>query len=160
MKGKGNGGLGDVPERDEWRTDQELWDELDKQYGFGFDCCATSDNSKTEKYSNDFEKLVSVGGVAWMNPPFSKARRMFEHFFKVVRRGVAIYRCDNMETKLWQEVILENADWVFIPKGRVSYTPFETGNMRGGKGTRFPSALIGVGVDKVKDIEGKTLEVE
>jgi hypothetical protein len=92
-----------------------------------------------------------------MNPPFSKALEMFRHFFKVVNKGVAIYRCDNFETKIWQDVIFSNASWVFIPKGRVSYTPFEVGNMRGGNGTRFPSALIGFNVEPPKNIEGKLL---
>lgn len=62
--------------------------------------------------------------------------------------GVAIYRCDNMETKVWQEIILKNADWIFIPKGRISYEG------KVGKGSRFPSALIGVGVSAPKEIEG------
>jgi len=92
-----------------------------------------------------------------MNPPFSNSLKMFEHFFKVVKQGVAIFRCDNMETKVWQEVILRKADWIFIPKGRVSYTPFEVGNMRDGNGTRFPSALIGIGVSPPKEFEGVVL---
>jgi hypothetical protein len=29
----------------------------------------------------------------------------------------------------------------------VAYNPFEVGNMRNGNGTRFPSALIGIGLD-------------
>ncbi len=89
-----------------------------------------------------------------MNPPFSLAREMFEHFFKVVSKGVAIYRCDNLETSLWQEVILANADWVFIPKGRISYEGKE------GKGSRFPSALIGKGIPIPKELKGFTLKVQ
>ena len=92
-----------------------------------------------------------------MNPPFSKSNQMFEHFFNVVSKGVAIFRCDNMETKVWQDTILKNAEWIFIPKGRVSYTPFEVGNMRDGNGTRFPSALIGFGVDVPKGFQGRIL---
>ena len=65
---------------------------------------------------------------------------MFQHYFKVVSKGVAIFRCDNMETKVWKDVILKNADWIFIPKGRIACEGKE------GKGSRFPSALIGVGV--------------
>lgn len=88
-----------------------------------------------------------------MNPPFSKAQEMFEQFFKVVSKGVAIYRCDNMETKVWQEVILKNAGWIFIPNTRIRYTGME------GNGSRFPSALIGLNVEPPKDIEGTTLYI-
>jgi len=160
MEGKGNDGSGNIPERDLWKTDPELWDFLNRQYNFNFDCCADIHNRKTKIFSNNFENVTKTflkDFVCWMNPPFSKARKMFEHFFKVVFKGVCIYRCDNMETKLWQEVILKNADWIFIPKGRVFYTPFEVGNMRGGNETRFPSALIGCNVDIPKNIDGTIL---
>jgi len=162
MEGKGNDGKGNVPERDLWETQQELWNKLDKQYNFTFDCCSDGRNNKCSSWSSNFEMWVSAGikHICWMNPPFSIALRMFTHFFKVVDNGVAIYRCDNMETKVWQEVILRNADWIFIPKGRVSYTPFETGNMRNGMGTRFPSALIGINVPPPQNIEGKILFIK
>jgi phage N-6-adenine-methyltransferase len=160
MEGKGNDGKGDTPERDLWRTKQELFDSLDKQYRFTFDCCANEENKKCVNFTSDFlsrQKDYLEDDVCWMNPPFSKANQMFEHFFKVVSKGVAIFRCDNMETKVWQDTILKNAEWIFIPKGRVSYTPFEVGNMRDGNGTRFPSALIGFGVNVPKGFEGRIL---
>ena len=84
----------------------------------------------------------------------AKAFEMFEHFFKVVKKGVAIYRCDNMETKVWQDVILKNATWIFIPKGRICYEGMK------GKGSRFPSALIGYNVDTPKGLNGVVLETK
>ena len=44
---KANNGSGNIPERDEWRTPQELFDVLNKQYFFDFDCCATNENKKS-----------------------------------------------------------------------------------------------------------------
>jgi hypothetical protein len=158
MKGKGNDGKGDIPNRDLWETKQELFNILNKQYNFTFDCCANEKNRKCIHFSSNFEFIDSLKSyVAWMNPPFSNAFNMFKHFFKVVDKGVAIYRCDNMETKVWQDIILRSASWVFIPKGRISYKTFEVGNMRNGNGTRFPSALIGINVLPPENIEGKTL---
>lgn len=157
MKGKGNDGTGDNVERDLWETKQEIFDKINNQYHFHFDCCASKKNSKCIDFSDDFEKEKEISLMSWMNPPFSNAYNMFRHFFKVVKNGIAIYRCDNMETKVWQNVILQNATWVFIPKGRVSYKTFEVGNMRNGNGTRFPSALIGLNVEPIKNIQGTTL---
>ncbi len=157
MKDKGNDGKGNIPERDLWETKQELFDKLNKQYRFSFDCCALENNKKCNLFSSDLEREPRLLWDCWMNPPFSKAYEMFKLFFEKVSKGVAIFRCDNMETKVWQEVILKKADWIFIPKGRVSYTPFETGDMRKGMGTRFPSALIGIGVEPPKELEGCTL---
>ncbi len=155
---KGNDGTGNITERDNWETPKKLWNKLDNQYKFNFDCCASENNSKCEEWSEEFDILPKVlfdfKYICWMNPPFSLAREMFEHFFKVVSKGVAIYRCDNLETSLWQEVILANADWVFIPKGRISYEGKE------GKGSRFPSALIGKGIPIPKELKGFTLKVQ
>lgn len=160
MRGKGNDGKGNVPERDSWKTSQELWSYLNKQYGFTFDCCADRNNNKTVLYSNNFLGVTQEdlrGHVCWMNPPFSKAKQMFEHFFKVVEDGVAIYRIDNPETRIWQETIFPECSWVFVPKGRVSYTPFDVVLM-GGAGSRFPSALIGLNVPRPIGLKGVALE--
>ena len=145
---KGNDGTGNIEERDDWQTPQWLFNTINEQYKFTFDCCATSVNSKCKFFSDDFLSQIELEDErCWMNPPFSKARQMFEHFFNIAISGVAIYRCDNLETSLWQEVILKNASWVFIPRGRVSYEG------KVGKGSRFPSALIGFNVEvpKLKD---------
>jgi len=153
---KGNDGTGNIIERDNWQTPQGLWNNLNIIYNFNFDCCASEDNSKCEDWSEEFEILPRVffeDKICWMNPPFTKAYSMFEHFFKTVSKGVAIYRCDNMETKIWQEVILSNATWIWIPKGRISYEGKE------GKGSRFPSAVIGFNVDPPKNIDGVSLKI-
>lgn len=145
---KGNNGSGNNPSRDGWRTPKKLFDTLHSQYNFSFDCCASSENAKCGKYSTNFEQVVFIDGKAWMNPPFSKAKAMFYHFFKVVKHGVAIYRCDNLETDRWQDAILPFCDWVFIPRGRVEYEGQDA------PGARFPSALIGIGVEPPKGIDG------
>ena len=150
---KANNGSGNIEERDEWQTPQRLWDKLNILYQFELDCCSTKGNSKCKRYCSDFCYLSLVTAKTWMNPPFSKALDMFKHFFKVVKQGVAIYRCDNFETKLWQEVIFPNANWVFIPNKRIAYEGME------GKGSRFPSALIGLNVPKPIGIEGTCLRI-
>jgi len=152
---KANNGKGNNPLRDEWETPSEIFDPLMKQYNFNFDCCADNVNTKLENYTEAFEDVTQCDNhiVCWMNPPFSIAWRMFEHFFKIVKKGVAIYRCDNLETALWQKVILPNCSWVFIPNKRVCYEGLD------GDGARFPSALIGVGLDIPKGLKGIVLKV-
>ena len=151
---RANKGSGNVEARDNWETPQKLFDKLNKQYDFDTDCCASKDNKKCVYWTDDFQNYRPskyYDYICWMNPPFSKAKEMFKRFFSFVDYGVAIYRCDNMETKIWQEIILENADWVFIPKKRINYEG------KKGNGAVFPSALIGFGVKPIKDIEGTTL---
>lgn len=150
---KANNGTGNIESRDEWETPQWLFDILHKQFDFKYDCCASKENTKTEEFSEiDFQDIGLVRSTAWMNPPFSKALEMFRHFFKVVKKGVAIYRCDNMETKVWQQIILPNASWVFIPNKRIAYEGMN------GSGSRFPSALIGFNVPLIESLVGITLK--
>lgn len=151
---KANNGKGDNPSRDEWETPQWLYDLLDEQYSFGVDCCATLQNKKAQVHCRDFLAQDCIKeNTCWMNPPFSKAWKIFEHFFKVVSTGVAIYRCDNFETALWQKIIFPNCSWIFIPNRRISYEGLD------GDGARFPSALIGLNVEPPKDIEGTLLRI-
>jgi len=157
---KANNGSGNNPSRDEWETPDWIIKPLIEQYGIEYDCCASDKTKKAQRFYSDFLNTYNAdfGGLgnncAWMNPPFSQAWKMFEHFFKVVYRGVAIYRCDNFETGIWQKVIFPNATWVFIPDHRVSYEGLD------GDGARFPSALIGFNVDPPKGIKGILLRPE
>lgn len=160
---KGNDGTGNVEERDDWQTPQWLFDKLNTQYDFVFDCCADHKNKKCHKSTLNFEGVNNIHEEiwdvlenynVWMNPPFSQAERMFKHFFKVMESGVAIYRCDNLETALWQNIILKHATWIFIPKGRISYEG------KVGKGSRFPSALIGFNVPVPNGLDGVTFIVQ
>ena len=144
-----------IKDRDSWETPQKLWNELNKQYSFNIDCCANELNSKTKRYFINFSDSghIGINFICWMNPPFSKAYEMFKHFFKVVFKGVAIYRCDNIETKVWQEIIFKNANWIFIFDKRINYEGQEN------KGARFPSALIGFNVPVPKGLNGKLIHV-
>jgi len=156
---KGNDGSGNIKERDYWETPQWLFDILNKQYKFDLDCCANRKNRKVGNFCNNFLRFPhgSMYKCVWMNPPFSKANEIFEYYFEKIngiKSGVCIYRCDNMETRIWQYVILKNATWIFIPKGRICYEGME------GKGSRFPSALIGLNVEPPKGLNGFVLNIQ
>ena len=150
---KANNGSGNNEERDRWETPNWLFDILKGQYPFSFDCCASVMNHKTYQYTVNFLEFVNKDDhLCWMNPPFSKAEEMFKHFFTVVRKGIAIYRADNFETRIWQDVIFPNASWIFIPNKRIAYEGMN------GTGSRFPSALIGLNVEPIKELGGITLK--
>lgn len=58
----------------DWETPQWLYDELDKEFHFTVDVCATEKNAKCR----DFFSLEVDGleqnwrGVCWMNPPYGR----------------------------------------------------------------------------------------
>ena len=60
---------------DEWETPQGIFDELDKEFHFTLDACATDQNRKCDRYftieQNGLQK--SWGGeTVFINPPYSK----------------------------------------------------------------------------------------
>lgn len=59
----------------EWETPQDLFDELDGEFGFTIDPCATPANAKCLKYytiEDDGLKQNWSNNVVFMNPPYGR----------------------------------------------------------------------------------------
>lgn len=58
----------------EWATPQDLFDELDQEFGFTLDVCATSENAKCATFFTKEQNglIQNWGGVCWMNPPYGR----------------------------------------------------------------------------------------
>lgn len=58
----------------DWATPQELFDQLNNEFHFTIDVCASDWNAKCNKYfsEKDDALLQSWTGVCWMNPPYGK----------------------------------------------------------------------------------------
>lgn len=60
---------------DMWETPQDLFDELNKEFHFTLDVCATAQNAKCERfYSPVCNGLLQPwwGETAWCNPPYGR----------------------------------------------------------------------------------------
>lgn len=60
---------------DEWETPQDLFDILDREFGFTLDVCALPDNAKCPRYFTPRDNGLTQdwnrrGEVCWMNPPY------------------------------------------------------------------------------------------
>ena len=59
----------------EWETPQVLFDELNKEFRFTLDVCATKENAKCLNYidkERDGLKWCWDNQSCWMNPPYGK----------------------------------------------------------------------------------------
>jgi len=58
----------------EWATPQDLFDELNQEFGFTLDVCATSENAKCATFFTKEQNglIQNWGGVCWMNPPYGR----------------------------------------------------------------------------------------
>jgi phage N-6-adenine-methyltransferase len=59
---------------DEWPTPQKFFDELNAEFHFELDVCATSENAKCPRYFTKADDGLSQtwDGVCWMNPHYGR----------------------------------------------------------------------------------------
>jgi len=126
----------------EWETPQDLFDELDKEFGFGLDVCATSENCKVRpfysKLTDGLDKdwnWASSGKWAWMNPPYGREIGAWIKKASEERNVVALLPA-RTDTRWFHDYIYKkkNVEIRFI-KGRLKF----------GKATNsapFPSMIV------------------
>lgn len=60
---------------DEWATPQEFFNNLDDEFHFTVDVCATEENAKCDKYYTRQDDGLAQdwnGEVVWCNPPYGR----------------------------------------------------------------------------------------
>lgn len=110
----------------EWATPPELFDELDAEFSFTLDPCASIDNAKRERYfteeQNGLERDWS-GERVFMNPPYGReiypwTRKAREEAAKgALVVGLLPASCD---LKWWHEDVVGHAEVRYI-RGRVRF---------------------------------------
>lgn len=126
----------------EWETPQELFDELNKEFQFDLDVCATKENAKCKifftKDDNGLKQLW--GGTCWMNPPYGReigewVRKAFMHSKTRGIKTVALLPA-RTDTKWFHNYIYkkDNVEIRFI-KGRLKF-----GNSK--NSAPFPSMIV------------------
>ena len=76
---------------DEWATPQDFFDQLNDEFHFTLDVCATAENAKCAKYytrEQDGLKQDWTGEVVWCNPPYGRKMPLWiEKCYDHARRG-------------------------------------------------------------------------
>lgn len=124
---------------DEWATPQELFDEINCEFDFNLDPCATEENHKCEKYitkEQDGLKIPWGGYRVWCNPPYSQIDKWVAKAFYETKNDntlVVLLIPSRTDTRYFHNYIYNRAEIRFI-KGRVKF---------GGKNSApFPSMLV------------------
>ena len=121
----------------EWETPQDFFDELNKEFQFGFDVCATAENSKCglHFFSKEMDGL-SIGWpkeMKWMNPPYG--REIGKWVKRACEEGnIVCLLPARTDTKWFHEYILGKAEIRFI-KGRLKFG-------RSKNSAPFPSMIV------------------
>lgn len=120
---------------DLWATPQSLFNELDAEFGFTLDVCASDDNTKCANYfTKEHDGLAQdwAGYMCWMNPPYG--REIGKWVAKASRHNCVCLLPARTDTKWFHEYIYHKAEIRFL-KGRVKF-----GNAK--CGAPFPSMVV------------------
>ena len=125
----------------EWSTPQAFFDELNKEFNFTLDPCATSENAKCTKYftvEDDGLKQDWSKDTVFMNPPYGREiKRWIKKAYEESQKGATIVCLipSRTDTAYWHNYIFGKADDIRFIKGRLKFG--------GSKNPApFPSAII------------------
>jgi phage N-6-adenine-methyltransferase len=127
----------------EWSTPQELFDELDREFHFTLDVCATPENAKCERFftkEQDGLRQSWSNEVIWLNPPYGR------QIDRWIRRAYIASACADStvvclipartDTSYWHEYVMKG-DVRFL-RGRIY---FESPGKKRDRAP-FPSAVV------------------
>ncbi len=125
----------------EWSTPQAFFDELDKEFNFTLDPCATHDNAKCEKYYTiEDDGLLQDWSkdIVFMNPPYGREiKHWVQKAYEESLKGATVVCLipARTDTSYWHEYVFDKADDIRFIKGRLKFGD-------GKNSAPFPSAVI------------------
>lgn len=119
---------------DEWETPQDFFDELNKEFGFTLDVCATAKNKKCERWfasplDNQIYGCIVDGlinewahEVCWMNPPYSQIGKWMQKAYEESLYGATVVCLvpARTDTKWFHDYVYGKAETRFV-KGRLKF---------------------------------------
>ncbi len=126
----------------EWETPQELFNELNEEFNFTLDPCATHENAKCKKFytiKEDGLKQNWQGETVFCNPPYGKAiknwvKKCYEESRKPNTTVVMLIPA-RTDTTYFHEYIYKKAKEIRFVRGRLKF-----GNSK--NGAPFPSMVV------------------
>lgn len=123
---------------DLWSTPQALFDELNSEFKFTLDVCATPENAKCDDYFTEADDGLTQSwrGVCWMNPPYG------DEIVKWVRKAYEASLLGTVVVCLVPARVDTGWWWDYCIQGQVR---FLRGRLKFGGGANsapFPSAVI------------------
>ena len=122
----------------EWSTPQSFFDELNKEFKFTLDPCATKESAKCEKFYTKEDDGLSKSWnneIVFCNPPYGRDIKFWVKKSSEAKGGVVVMLIPaRTDTKYFHEYIYHKAEIRFL-KGRLKFG--------GSKNSApFPSAVI------------------
>lgn len=114
--------------KDEWETPQYLFNELNSEFDFTLDVCATIKNTKCENFFSKKDDALNQSwfGRCFMNPPYSRGN--IDKFVRKAYEETVLVNCElvvgvlptRTSTKYFHEYIYGKTEIRFL-KGRIKF---------------------------------------
>lgn len=108
---------------EEWATPQDFYDELNSEFHFTLDVCATAENTKCQKYFTKEENgLLQDWGneTVWCNPPYGKnIAKWCEKCYHHKATAVLLVH-SRTDTRWFHDWVYHKAELRFV-KGRLKF---------------------------------------
>lgn len=114
-----------LPDKDEWRTPQWLYDKLDEEFHFDLDPAATDDNAIAPYYFTKEDNGLTTPwyGSVYVNCPYSQMKAWVQKGYTEVVNGncsvVVMLLAARTDTKAWWDYV-RHAEVRFL-KGRLKF---------------------------------------
>lgn len=128
---------------DEWYTPQDIFNQLDSEFHFNLDPCATPESAKCKIFFTKEDDGLSKkwGGYrVFCNPPYSEINKWVEKAYRETREDntiVVMLIPARTDTKYFHNFIYQRSEIRFV-KGRVKFC----GNTRESASAPFPSMVV------------------
>lgn len=122
---------------DEWATPRGLFDELDREFHFETDVCATKENAKCARFFTwQQDGLAQKRGACWMNPPYGRTiGKWVRKAWEASREGATVVCLlpARTDTAWWHDYCMRGE--VRFIRGRLKFGDSKSG-------APFPSAVV------------------
>lgn len=127
---------------DQWATPQKLFDELNTEFSFTLDACASEWNHKVDNYFDEAQNALVQDwtGVVWMNPPYGRTIKYWmQKAYESYKNGATVVCLipARTDTAWWHDYAAKGE--VRFIRGRIKFVD-NTGN--GNNPAPFPSAIV------------------
>lgn len=130
-----------MPHCSQWCTPQHLFDELNAEFQFDLDVCATEENAKCQKFYSPIDDGLKQAwfGTCWMNPPYGREiEAWIRKAYEEAQRGATVVCLlpVRTDTSWWHDYVLHGEIRFF--RKRIHFQ-----NLNGDTGrARFTSVLV------------------
>lgn len=106
---------------DEWATPELFFQDLDREFHFTLDACASEENHKCEKYFTKEQDGLQQdwrGHTVWCNPPYSDVKSWIRKCYMEGHKPnttVVVLVFSKTDTKWWQNYMPEGRDSYYCP---------------------------------------------